>query len=307
MESLPVGVVVVNWNGGALLESCLDALDGQGAGRVLVVDNGSEAEEVRRIAGRKGVFVLPLGANRGFAPASNAGAADARLKALPFLSFVNNDAVLEPGYLAACVAVLEADPGLSAVQGAILDAGGRLVDGLGIGWNARSEAVQLAHGDAPPPPDAPPFPVAGVSGTAPVFRRAAFERAGGFAGSFFAWYEDADLSLRLLRSGGRFACVPAARARHVGSATGRRTPELRWRLLFRNRARTLRRNLAVGERLRVLFRHPVPLSALRAAVGEIGVAAAFWALVGATLGVLAGAPEDVAARKGLPRLRRLPS
>ena len=80
MERLPVGVVVVNWNGGALLDSCLDSLDGQGAGRVLVVDNGSGAEEVRRIAGREGVFLLPLGANRGFASASNAGAADARLK-----------------------------------------------------------------------------------------------------------------------------------------------------------------------------------------------------------------------------------
>jgi GT2 family glycosyltransferase len=306
MERLPVGVVVVNWNGGTLLESCLDALDGQGAGRVLVVDNGSEAEEVRRIAGRKGVFVLPLGANRGFAPASNAGAADARLKALPFLSFVNNDAVLEPGYLAACVAVLEGDPGLSAVQGAILDADGSRVDGLGIGWNLRSEAVQLAHGGAPPPPDASPFPVAGVSGTAPVFRRAAFERAGGFAGSFFAWYEDADLSLRLLRAGGRFACVPAARARHVGSATGRRTPGVRWRLLLCNRARTLRRNLSARARLGALLLRPVPLPALRDALRELGPLRGLRALAGAALGVLAGLPEDRAARRGRPLLPRLP-
>ncbi len=154
------------------------------------------------------------------------------MKALPYVAFVNNDAVLEPGYLAACVAALEADPGLSAVQGVVLDAGGRLVDGLGIGWNRRREAVQLGHGAPPPSAGRAAFPVAGVSGTAPVFRRTDFERAGGFAGSFFAWYEDADLSLRLLRAGGRFACVPSARARHVGSATGRRTPELKWRLLL---------------------------------------------------------------------------
>ena len=235
MERLPAGVIVVNWNGGALLDSCLDALDGQGAARILVVDNGSEPDELRRLAARDGVFVLPLGTNRGFSPASNAGAVDARMKALPYVAFVNNDAVLEPGYLAACVAALEADPGLSAVQGVVLDAEGRLVDGLGIAWNRRREAVQLGHGEPPPPADAPPFPVPGVSGTAPVFRRSDFERAGGFAGSFFAWYEDADLALRLRRAGGRFACVPAARARHVGSATGRRTPELKWRLLLQNR------------------------------------------------------------------------
>lgn len=307
MESLPVGVVVVNWNGGALLDSCLDALEGQGATRVLVVDNGSGPEEVRRIAAREGVFLLPLGANRGFAPASNAGALDARLKALPFLAFVNNDAVLEPGYLAACVAALEADPGLAAVQGVVLDGEGKLVDGLGVAWNARLEAVQVGRGDVPPPARDPFFPVPGVSGTAPVFRRAAFERAGAFAGSYFAWYEDADLSLRLARAGGRFACVPAARARHVGSATGRRTPELKWKLLFRNRARTLRRNLSGAARLRSLLRHPVPLPALRDAVRELGPLGAFRALSGAFLGVLASLGEDRAARKGAAPLRSLPT
>lgn len=307
MESLPVGVVVVNWNGGALLDSCLDALEGQGATRVLVVDNGSDPDEVRRVAAREGVFLLPLGANRGFAPASNAGALDARLKALPFLAFVNNDAVLEPGYLAACVAALEADPGLAAVQGVVLDGEGALVDGLGIGWNRRLEAVQVGRGNAPPSADRPPFPVPGVSGTAPVFRRAAFDRAGAFAGSFFAWYEDADLALRLARAGGRFACVPAARARHVGSATGRRTPELKWSLLFRNRARTLRRNLSTGARLRALLRHPVPLPAVRAAVLELGPPGAARALLGAVAGILASIGEDRAARQGPPTLRSLPS
>lgn len=306
MESLPVGVVVVNWNGGALLDSCLDALAGQGAARVLVVDNGSDPDELRRLSTRPGVFVLPLGTNRGFAPASNGGAVDARLKALPFLAFVNNDAVLAPGYLAACVAALEADPGLSAVQGVVLDAGGLLVDGLGIRWNRRLEAVQIGHGEPPPPGAGPVFPVPGVSGTAPVFRRAAFDRAGGFAGSFFAWYEDADLSLRLLRSGGRFACVPGARARHAGSATGRRTPDRKWRLLFGNRVRTLRRNLSAGARLRALVVHPLPLPALRDAFAELGALRTLRTLAGAAAAVAASAAEDRAARAAAPLLPGLP-
>lgn len=306
MERLPVGVVVVNWNGGALLDSCLDALAGQGATRVLVVDNGSDPDEVRRLADRDGVFVLPLGANRGFAPASNAGAVDARLKSLPYLAFVNNDAVLEPGYLAECVAALETDPGLSAVQGVVLDADGVRVDGLGVGWNRRHEAVQLGHGEEPPSAGAPPFPVAGVSGTAPVFRRVAFERASGFAGSFFAWYEDADLSLRLRRAGGRFACVPAARARHVGSATGRRTPELKWRLLLGNRVRTIRRNLSPAARLRSLLAHPVPLPALRDATRDLGLPRTARAVAGAALDTFAALGEDREARRARPLLPGLP-
>jgi len=306
MESLPVGVVVVNWNGGALLDSCLDALAGQRASRLLVVDNGSEPEEVRRVAACDGAFLLPLGTNRGFARASNAGALDARLKALPYLAFVNNDALLAPGYLAACVAALEADAALAAVQGVVLDGDGRLVDGLGIGWNSRREAVQVGHGATPPPLDGPPLPVPGVSGTAPVFRRAAFDQAGGFAGSFFAWYEDADLSLRLSRRGWRFACVPAARARHLGSATGRRTPELKWRLLLGNRVRTLRRNLSLAGRVSALLLHPAPLPALRDAFRDLGPARALRALAGALLDVLSGLGEDRAARRDPPALSRLP-
>jgi GT2 family glycosyltransferase len=154
--------------------------------------------------------------------------------------------------------------------------------------------------------DAPPFPTPGVSGTAGVFRRTAFERASGFAGSFFAWYEDADLSLRLLRGGFRFACVPAARARHEGSATGRRTPEVKWRLLFANRARTLRRNLSAGARLRALLVRPVPLPGLRGAIHELGP----WrTLRAAALGgwdLLSSIPEDRAVRRAGPLLTRLP-
>ncbi len=306
MERLPVGVVVVNWNGGALLDACLDALVGQGAARVLVVDNGSEPEELRRLGARDGVDVLPLAENHGFAPASNAGAGDARLRPLPYVAFVNNDAVLAPGYLSACVTALESDPGLSAVQGVVLDAEGQHVDGLGIAWNRRCEAVQIGHGTPPPAPDAPQLPVSGVSGTAAVFRRAAFEGAGGFAASFFAWYEDADLSLRLLRTGGRFACVPSARARHAGSATGRRTPELRWQLLLGNRARTLRRNLVPRARLRTLLRYAAPLPALGSALRELGPFRSAAVVVRAVIQVAAGAAEDRAARRALPLLPELP-
>jgi hypothetical protein len=306
MERLPAGVIVVNWNGGALLDSCLDALEGQGAARVLVVDNGSEPYELWRLGARDGVVVLPFGRNLGFSSASNAGAVDARMKALPYVAFVHNDAVLAPGYLAACIAALEDDPDLSAVQGVVLDVEGLLVDGLGIAWNRRREAVQLGHGKPPPPTDAPPFPVSGVSGTAPVFRRSDFERAGGFAGSFFAWYEDADLALRLRRAHGRFACVPAARARHVGPATGRRTPELKWRLLLLNRFRTIRRNLSARARLWTLILFPLPLPALRDAVLDLGLPRTLGIVAGAVLGAFVTSAEDRAARRALPLLPGLP-
>ena len=88
--------------------------------------------------------------------------------------------------------------------------------------------------------------MSGVSATAALYRRAALEDVAVhgevFEPSFFAYYEDVDLSLRLARAGWRFACDPAAVARHEGSRTGRRTPWKRALWLSRNRWRTLFRN-----------------------------------------------------------------
>jgi len=304
VTSLPVSAVVVNLDGGDLLFDALDALDREAVEEIVVVDNGSRPEEAARLAARPGITLLFLPENRGFAAPANLGARGARA---PFLAFVNNDCVLETGYLSACLAALESDRGLAAVQGVILDGAGRTVDGWGFGWTARAEAVQLGRGGAPPAPGGAPFAVSGVSATATLFRREAFLEAGGFAESFFAWYEDVDLALRLRRAGARFACVPAARARHAGTVTGRRDPETRWRRLFANRLRTLRRNFDAAS-----------LSALRslrpAAGAPLGPAARERGWRGARRAAFAASPaarpyeeEDRAILKSRPPLRELPT
>ena len=213
MPPLPVSAVVVNLDGGDLLARALDALEGEAVDEIVVVDNGSGAGEVSRLASRPGLRLLSLPENLGFAAPANLGAREARA---PFVAFVNNDCVVGPGYLAACLAVLEDHPGLAAVQGLVLTGDGAAVDGRGIGWNARAEAIQLGRGEFPPGPGGEPFEVPGVSATASLFRRDLFLSAGGFAESFFAWYEDVDLALRLRRAGACFASVPEARAFHAG-------------------------------------------------------------------------------------------
>ena len=187
MKTASVPAVVVNLDGGEMLLKCLDALPAAGAGEIVVVDNGSPRTELDILARRAGVRLVCLPSNEGFARPANTGEAAADPGA-PFVAFVNNDCTLEPGYLAACAHAFEADPGLVAVQGVVLDAAGGRVDGCGIGWNSRAEAVQLRHGEAPPTRDGAPFAISGVSATAAVYRRDAFRAAGGLEESFFAWY-----------------------------------------------------------------------------------------------------------------------
>ncbi len=303
MTPLSVSAVVVNLDGGDLLFEALGALGREGAEEIIVVDNGSSSAELSRLAAMSGLSLVRLAENRGFAAPANLGARAARA---PFLALVNNDCVLEEGYLRACLSALSADPALAAVQGAVLAADGLSVDGWGVGWNARAEAVQLGRGEAPPSDPGALLPVPGVSATAAVFRRDVFLAAGGFAESFFAWYEDVDLSLRLRRAGARFACVAAARARHAGSATGRRRPVERWRRLFANRLRTLRRNFepaALPARLLV----PAAGASLGPAAEEVGWPRALAAALGARRAAHPYREEDRAVLAALPPLRELPA
>ena len=218
-----VDAVVINRDGGDSLFRALTSLERQ-AGVVLstvVVDNGSRPGERARLAKEApGVRVIGFSRNLGFAGAANEGIARTRA---PFVLLVNNDAVLEPDYAAQLAARLEHDERVAAVQGLVLSEDGARVDSAGLEWNARGEAVPILSGAPRDRAPKGPFEVSGVCATATLYRRAALESVAppgeAFEGSFFAYYEDVDLSLRLARAGWRFECVsgrrrPARRVAH---------------------------------------------------------------------------------------------
>ncbi|MEO8431662.1 MAG: glycosyltransferase family 2 protein [Acidobacteriota bacterium] len=241
-----VDCIVVNRDGGDSLFAALRSLESQEGIDlcIVVIDNASNPAERERL-GREApeARVVPFSRNLGFAGAANEGIARTRSS---FVLLLNNDAVLANDYVARLAARLAFDDRLAGVQGLVLTADGTRVDSAGVGWNARGEAVPLLGGAMPA--SAPPevFEVTGVSATAALYRREALQRVAPlgevFEPSYFAYYEDVDLSLRLTRAGWRFACDPGAIARHEGSRTGSRTPWRRARWMARNRWRTLFRN-----------------------------------------------------------------
>src|SRR5665213_2590757 len=99
-------VVVASWNGRHLLPACLDALLAQEAPgwtvEIIVVDNGSTDGTAAFLADSyPQVRVIALPANLGFGAAVNRGIVDTTA---PFVVLVNNDAVCEPGFVAALLA-----------------------------------------------------------------------------------------------------------------------------------------------------------------------------------------------------------
>jgi GT2 family glycosyltransferase len=232
-----ISAVVPTLGRSPLLVPCLEALRREGGAdlEIVVVDQGLDPAPLS--PGLADRLVRP-GGNLGFAGGTNAGIAAAQGE---LLALVNDDVVVEPGWLAALVDALAADPGAAAAQGVnlLLD-DTRLADGCGITWNRWWQAVQVGHGLPAPSADGGPREVFGVSATAALFRRSALEGIALPAGDVFdpqlgSYYEDVDLAVRLRAGGWRALLVPAARARHAGSATGKTLGSRRWRLIHGNR------------------------------------------------------------------------
>ena len=222
-----------------LLLPCLEALrqDGGADLEILVIDQGERPAELPAgLADR----VLRPGRNLGFAAGTNLGIAEA---AGDLVATVNDDVLVEPGWAARLAAALQDDPRAAAAQGVnlLLDDPQR-ADGCGLAWNRWWQAVQIAHGEPAPGPEGPeggPREVFGVSATAALFRREALlavARSGQvFDPRLVSYYEDVELAGRLRGAGYRALLVPAARARHAGSVTGRTMSRERWRLVYGNR------------------------------------------------------------------------
>lgn len=252
-----ISAVIPTLGRSPLLADCLAALrrDAGAAVEIVVVDQGAEPAALPPgLADR----VVRSGANRGFAGGTNLGLAAA---GAPYLATVNDDALVQPGWAAALLAALEADPGAAAAQGVnlLLEPGRgegepERADGWGIAWNGVWQAVQLGHGGPALPPDGPVREVFGVSATAALYRRSALDAValpapGGpqaFDERLGSYYEDVDLAGRLLAAGWRALLVPAARALHAGSVTGRSLGRERLRRLYGNRILVAARLLGSG-------------------------------------------------------------
>jgi N-acetylglucosaminyl-diphospho-decaprenol L-rhamnosyltransferase len=119
-------VIIVNYNGGAMLENCvLSAMrEGVPAPQIVVVDNGSHDGSIESIVRAvAGLTVIRNNCNAGFARAVNEGIKQASAE---FTLLLNNDAQLEPGALRAFADGFDSLPNLAIASGQLRYPDGRL-------------------------------------------------------------------------------------------------------------------------------------------------------------------------------------
>ncbi len=192
------------------LAACIRAVLDQQPFEVLLVDNDAAPAAVAEVAALPGVRVLRPGRNLGYAGGCNHAAAEALGDVL---AFVNSDAVLGPGALAALLARV-ADPSVGLVSGSIrladapeqLNSAGNPVHFLMFSWAGSFGEPAAAHGEL--------TEVASISGAAFAVRREVWEQLGGFDPTYFAYCEDVDLSLRAWQAGYRVVHEPTAVVLH---------------------------------------------------------------------------------------------
>lgn len=239
-----------------MLGSCVSALlASTGAPEVIVVDNEASAASITEVRAMPGVTVLSPPANLGYAGGCNFAAGHAQGDVLVF---VNSDAVVEPGAVAAlCARVDDPTVGLACASVRLADApellnsAGNPVHFLMFSWVGDLGAPAVEHADARDVPS--------ITGVAFAVRRPVWDDLGGFDADYFAYCEDVYLSLRAWQAGYRVVYEPAAVVHHHYEF---HRHQAKFYLLERNRLMNL--TLLPERRTRRLLLAP-------AAVVELGV------------------------------------
>jgi GT2 family glycosyltransferase len=214
-----VGVVVLHWGTAGVTARCLESLKqvAYPAGlTVFVIDNARSFDRARAgCLAPLEVEVHQPSRNLGFSAGSAWGIRLAMERGVDFILLLNNDAVVEPLFLAPLLEAARACPGAGLLCPHILWAGrlqrtwyggGTFSLWLGIPGQARGKRNGLHD---------PVREVEYATGCAMLIDPAVIRAVGSFDPGFFAYCEDLELSLRARTRGFKILFVPSSVVHHA--------------------------------------------------------------------------------------------
>ena len=247
---MKVAVVILNYNGAAMLGRFLPLVVKYSPGAdIVVADNASTDDSVALLAaGFPSVRVVQLDRNYGFADGYNK--ALTQIDAEYYL-LLNSDVEVTEGWLEPLLSFMENNPNAVACQPKILaynnkthfeyaGAAGGFIDRYGYPY-CRGRLFDTIEEDKGQYDGV--CRIFWATGAAMMVRSSAYHAAGGFDGRFFAHMEEVDLCWRMLARGGEIYAVPASKVYHVGGATLNKSNPRKTFLNFRNNLLMLYKNL----------------------------------------------------------------
>ncbi|WP_104091173.1 glycosyltransferase family 2 protein [Arthrobacter sp. GMC3] len=210
-------LIVVNYGSSRLLAKNLAGLElSELGGRIVIVDNFTtekERGEVQRLASAENWMVVALDSNRGFGAAVNEGSHVAFEAGVEAIAVLNPDAHIDSSNLLHLVSAVLDDTDLMAAP-VIRTSEGRIwFDGMELYGNSG----RVASERRPVPPSGPHEPW--ISGACFAISRSLWEQVGGFDEDYFLYWEDVDLSRRVVESGGHLAVLKNVGAVHDAGGT----------------------------------------------------------------------------------------
>lgn len=206
-------LVVLSWHG---RDDTLELLEGlaREPATIVVVDNGSYDGTLEAVVERyPGMHTIQTGANLGYAGGNNAGIVYALERGADVIGVLNNDTVVEAGFLTPLLAELATrpraalspdiryadDPDQSWWRGSFLDDR--------TGWFHHIQPAEMS-------PATGPIPTPVLTGCCIVARSDVWREVGQFDDGLFLIFEDTDWSRRAVAAGVELYAVPASRIRH---------------------------------------------------------------------------------------------
>jgi GT2 family glycosyltransferase len=180
------------------------------------VDNGSgdDCESIfRNSVSAENVEILQTGKNLGFAGGNNYGFNHVRSQELSYILFINNDTIVEPGFLEPLVEALQQNTTIACATGLICYFPEKETIWYGGGtWSPlRTSSYTRLQGRSVSSLKSKKIEyVSFVSGCLMLINKEVLNLVGGFNEQFFMYVEDTELSIRLLSHGYRLAFVPAS-------------------------------------------------------------------------------------------------
>lgn len=217
-----VDVVIPVFNKAEYTKACLESLErtrGETAFRIIVVDNGSTdgTAELLDAWSDRATIVRP-GENLGFAKGNNLGASHGTS---PFVLFLNNDTVAEPGWLDRLAETMTANPDVG-IAGPKLLYPNRTIQHAGIEIIEGVPDHVHRHAKEDDPAAIVSRDLDMVTGACLMIRRDLFETVGGFDDRYVNGVEDIDLCLRVRDRGFRVLYVAeSVLQHHEGMSDGR--------------------------------------------------------------------------------------